>query len=262
MKNFSFDSSKILRNPMKKELTIIGASLTIAAVAALSMAQSSSAQDLRSKYSRQTVQILSQADSTRVNPAPGSLDPNTPVSNPGASGAQGAAITPGSKAGNLPAQYGIVRSVSGDTLSVRMLDGTIKQVPATGNLSSSLGTLQRGSVVGFDTDANGNMTTLQAAEVDKSVSGTVSSINGDQVTVLSSSGESLTTPMSSATIARMGLVPGKELIVTTYKGTWATKVCCPETPAPVSNIVPEPAPQPPVGAPFTPPPPKPVQGLW
>jgi hypothetical protein len=277
MKEFSFFASRILSNPMKKKLAVIGASLAIASVTALGVAQSSSAQDLRSTQSRSN--LFAQADSTQTVPAPGAVDPNTPVpsapapntSGPNnapaskaapASDAKGAAIGPNSKAGNVPSQYGIVRSVSGDNVSVRMLDGSTKQVAVTGDQASSLSTLQPGSILGFDTDpSSGAVTKLQSAEVDKKVSGTVSSIDGDRVTVLSSTGESLTTPVSSATISRMGLVPGKELIVTTYKGTWATKLCCPQTPAPVSNVVPEPAPQP-AGAPFVAPAPKPVQGLW
>jgi hypothetical protein len=241
---------------MKKNLALISTSIVIAAVAALGTAQSSDAQSLRSKYSRQTLQLISQAGTTEVVPAPATAPaPSSP------SDAQGGAITPASKPGSIPAQYGIVRSVSGDTVSVRMLDGTTKQMSVASTVSPSLSTLQRGAIVGFDTDPSGAVTKLETAEVDKTVSGTVSSINEDQVTVTSSTGESITTPVSTATIARMGLVPGKELIVTTYKGTWASKICCPQTAPPVSNV-PEPAPQPPVGAPYVPPAPKPVQGLW
>jgi hypothetical protein len=228
---------------MKRNLAIVSASLAIAAAAVLGMTTSSKAQDLRSTFSRQTLPANAQKDA-----APGGKD---------------SSISPDAKAtSNLPAQYGIVRSMTGDSLEVRMLDGTVKQMPMTPEMVSSASSLQKGSVVGFDTDpASGGLTKLESAQVDRTVSGTVSSIEGDQVTVQSSTGESITTPLSSATIARMGLTTGKELIVTTYQGTWATKVCCPATPAPVSNVVPTPAPEP-VGAPFVPPPAKPVQGLW
>jgi hypothetical protein len=228
---------------MKRNLAIVSASLAIASAAVLGMTTSSNAQDLRSNFSRQTLP----ANAQNNDAAPGGKD---------------SSISPDAKASNLPAQYGIVRSMTGDSLEVRMLDGTVKQMPMTAEMVSSASSLQKGSVVGFDTDpASGGLTKLEAAQVDRTVSGTVSSIEGDQVTVQSSTGESITTPLSSATIARMGLTTGKELIVTTYQGTWATKVCCPATPAPVSNIVPAPAPDP-VGAPFVPPPAKPVQGLW
>jgi molybdopterin-binding protein len=227
---------------MKRNLAIFSASLAIAAAASLGVTNSSNAQDLRSSFSRQTLPSAAQEDT--------------------AQGGAETPISPDAKAGNLPGQYGIVRSVSSDAIEVRMLDGTTKQMPVTGEMMNYASGLQRGSVVGFDTDpASGNLTKLEAAQVDRTVSGTVSSIEGDQVTVQSSSGESITTPLSSATVARMGLAPGKELIVTTYKDTWATKVCCPETPAPVNTVVPTPAPQP-AGAPFVPPPPKPVPGLW
>ncbi len=234
---------------MKRNLAIVSTSLAIASATILGMSQSSNAQDLRSNFSRQTLP----SNTAQKDTAPSG---NTSIS-PDAK-----TISPDAKAGNLPGNYGIVRSVSSDAIEVRMLDGTTKQIPVTGDMMSYANSLQKGSVVGYDTDpASGNLKKLEAAEVDRTVSGTVSSIEGDQVTVKSSTGESITTPLSSATIARMGLAPGKELIVTTYKGTWATKACCPTTPAPVSNVVPEPAPQP-VGAPFVQPAPKPVQGLW
>jgi hypothetical protein len=230
---------------MKRTLAVVSASLAIASVAVLGVVQSSNAQDLRSTFSRQTLPANAQNDAA----ATGGKDKD-------------ASLTPDAKAGNLPAQYGIVRSVSDKGVEVRMLDGTTKVMSVTGEMMSYASGLQPGSVVGFDADpASGNLTRLESAEVDRTVSGTISSIEGDQVTVQSSTGESIVTPLSSATISRMGLTSGKELIVTTYKGTWATKVCCPATPAPVSNVVPTPTPEP-VGAPFLPPPPKPVPGLW
>jgi hypothetical protein len=235
---------------MKRNLAIVSASLAIASATILGMSESSKAQDLRSNFSRQTLPSNAAQKETAPSGKDTSISPDAKT------------ISPDAKAGNLPGQYGIVRSVSSDAIEVRMLDGTTKQMPVTGDMMSYASGLQKGSVVGFDTDpASGNLTKLEAAEVDRTISGTVSAIEGDQVTVQSSTGESITTPLSSATIARMGLTNGKELIVTTYKGTWATKACCPTTPAPVSNVVPEPAPQP-AGAPFVPPAPKPVQGLW
>jgi hypothetical protein len=246
-----------LSNLMKRNLAIVSASLAIASATILGMSKSSNAQDLRSNFSRQTLPSVAQKGT-----APSGKDTSVSPTSPSPS-SKDTSISPNAKAtSNLPGQYGIVRSVSDNAVEVRMLDGTVKQMPLTGDTMSYANGLQPGSVVGFDTDAaSGNVTKLEAAQVDRTVSGTVSSIEGDKVTVQSSTGESITTPLSSATIARMGLTTGKELIVTTYQGTWATKVCCPATPAPVSNVVPTPAPQP-AGAPFVPPAPKPVQGLW
>lgn len=227
---------------MKQKLAVVSASWAITAIAVLGAAQSSNAQDLRSRYSRQTIQPIAQAAPSGSAPASSTITPT--------------------KATALPSQYGIIRSISGNNIEVRGLDGTTRQIAVSGEFQSYASGLQQGSVVGFDTDAaTGNLTKLEAAQVDRTVSGTISAINGDQVTVISPSGESITTPVSTATIARMGLTAGKELIVTTYQGTWATKICCPATPAPVSNIVPTPVPQP-IGAPFLPPAPKPVPGLW
>lgn len=205
---------------MNKILTLVALPLTFSTVVAFGTIQSSNAQETQSKFSRQTPQsILGQT------PNDATITPSTTTA-----------------AAKLPANYGIVRSASGGTLDVRMLDGTSKQITVPESLMTSAGGLQRGSLVGFDTDASGNVTTLQPPEVDKTIDGTVSAIDGDQVTVVSSTGESMTTSIETATIARMGLVPGKGLTVTTYKNSWVTKVCCKETPAPVAPppVVPTP----------------------
>jgi hypothetical protein len=237
---------------MKRILTVVGLPSLIAAVVLIGAAQSSSAKEVQSKFSRQTPQSFlaqTQPDSS-ITPA----SPATPDSS----------ITPATGAGSkkLPANYGMVRSASNGVLEVRTLDGTSKQLTVPPNLSTSASGLQKGSLVGYDADPSGNLTRLEPAEVEREFQGTVSSINGDQVTLQSSSGETFTTPVETATIARMGLTPGKELKVATYKGTWATKICCTETPAPVNNIpvVPAPTPVPQGGG--TPVAPAPVRGMW
>ncbi|WP_404785320.1 hypothetical protein [Altericista sp. CCNU0014] len=246
---------------MKRILTVVGIPSLVAAVVLIGAAQSSSAKEVQSKFSRQTPQsILAQEQ-------PGSSTPPDSSITPAGSTTPDSSITPASGGGSaaakkLPANYGMVRSTGNGVLEVRTLDGTSKQLTIPPELSASTSGLQRGSLVGYDTDASGNVTRLEPAEVEREFKGTVSAINGDQVTLQSPSGETMTTPVETATIARMGLTPGKELTVSTYKGTWATKICCTETPAPVNNIpvVPEPTPVPQGGG--TPVAPTPVRGMW
>jgi hypothetical protein len=239
---------------MKRFLTVVGLPSLVVASTFIGLAQSSNAQVGQSRFSRQTPQgILSQTQPTT---------PDTSIT-PG--GAPDTSITPaggGAQAPKLPANYGMVRSSSNGVLEVRTLDGTTKQLTVPSNLSATASGLQRGSLIGYDTDPSGALTRLEPPTVEREFTGKVSAINGDQVTLTSASGETFVTPVETATIARMGLVPGKELKVTTYAGTWATKICCTETPAPVSTIpvVPEPTPIPQGGG--TPVPPAPIRGLW
>jgi hypothetical protein len=237
---------------MKRFLMVLGLPSLVVASVSIGLAQSSNAQVAQSRFSRQSPQqFLSQSD-TSITPG-GSAAPDTSITpNSG-----GAATAP-----KLPTNYGMVRSSSNGVLEVRTLDGTTKQLTVPGNLTTAASGLQRGTLVGYDTDASGALTRLEPATVEREFTGKVSAINGDQVTLTSATGETFTTPVETATIARMGLVPGKELKVTTHVGTWATKLCCTETPAPVSTIpvVPEPTPIPRGGG--TPVPPAPIRGLW
>ncbi len=232
---------------MKRFLTVVGLpSLVVAAILA-GAAQPGNAQAVQSKFSRSTQQSIlaqSQPDAS-ITPAGSTTSSGSTSAKP-----------------KLPANYGLVRSMANGMVEVRSLDGTSKQLTVPSTLTSSASGLQPGSLVGFDTDAAGGLARIEPATVEREVQGTISSINGDQVTLLTSSGETFTTAIDTATIARLGLVPSKALKVTTYAGTWATKICCTETPAPVSTIpiVPAPRPMPQGGG--MPLAPVPVRGMW
>jgi hypothetical protein len=242
---------------MKRFLTVLGLPSLVVASALIGLAQSSNAQVSQSRFSRQSPQHLLAQSDTSITPAgsgagSGAVAPDTSIT-PNSGGAATAA--------KLPTNYGMVRSSSNGVLEVRTLDGTTKQLTVPSNLTTAASGLQRGALVGYDTDASGALTRLEPAAVEREFSGKISAINGDQVTLTSATGETFVTPVETATIARMGLVPGKELKVTTHVGTWATKICCVETPAPVTTIpvVPEPTPIQGGGEPV---PPAPIRGLW
>jgi hypothetical protein len=257
-------SCRILSTPMKRILIATGLPFLVVITAVFGSTQSSSAQDLNSRFSRKTAQSVIAADP--VPPAPGTPEPSiTPAGQEPSitpAGGQGTSITPSGKA-NQSGNYGIVRSVSSGALEIRSLDGTTKQITVPESLATSASGLKRGSLVGYDTDASGALTKLQPPAVDRTLSGTVSEIKGNQVTIKSATGESVTTPVDPATISRMGLNTGSQLTVTTFKDTWATKVCGAVTPppAPVTETPVAPTPVPTGGA-VSPPPPKPVTGLW
>jgi hypothetical protein len=238
--------SKNLSTPMKNFLTATGLPLLVVIAASFATMESSNAQALDSRFSRQTPQSIIDTDSATI-----------------AAEAKDTSITPSAKA-NLSSNYGIVRSVSNGTLDVRLLDGTSKQLTISESLAASTSQLKRGDLIGFDTDASGGLTKIQPPEVDKTIEGTVSAIDGNQVTVKTASGESITTPIETGTINRMALAPGSQLKVTTFKDTWATKICGAVTPPPppVSNVPVETPTPIPIGGATTPPAPKPVTGLW
>lgn len=233
---------------MKKSLIVVALPCLITAVSAFGSTQSSHAQPIQSRFSRPVAQQPLTQDTQAPTVAPSS------------------SITPGASVGassTLPVHYGIVRSNTGGMLDVRMLDGSSKQMPIPQEMAAKANGLERGSIVGFDMDETGKLVSFAPAETDREFKGTVSEIQGDQITLVSATGESMTTSLDTATIARMGLVPGKALKVTTYKDTWATKICCDETPPPVRDITPTFVPPPmPRGGGYTPPPPDKIRGLW
>jgi hypothetical protein len=248
---------------MKRILIATGLPSLVVITAVFGSTQASSAQDLNSRFSRQTPRSVIAADP--VPPTPGT--PGTSITPAGQEpsitpAGQETSITPSGKA-NLPGNYGIVRSVSSGMLEIRSLDGTTKQVTVPDSLATSASGLKRGSLVGYDTDASGNLTKLQPPVTDRTLTGTVSEIKGNQVTIKSETGESITTPVDPATISRMGLNTGSQLTVTTFKDTWATKICGAVTPPPAPVTETPVTPQPiPTGGAVSPPPPKPVTGLW
>jgi hypothetical protein len=260
----NYRSDSILSTSMKKKSVVMGLPLLVITVATFGVVQTSTAKELASKFSNSAPRSILAQQNTPVPQGDPSVPQNTPIpqgtpSAPAPQGGaapapQGASITPGTPTG-LPTTYGLVRSASNGALEVRLLDGTSKQLTVPSNLAGSASGLQQGSLIGFDQDAAGNLTRLEPAEVDRTVEGTISSIDEDMVTVQSSSGETMTTPIDTATIARLNLVPGKGVKVTSHKGTWATTVCCVEAPpAPVT-------PQPPSGG-GTIQAPTPTRALW
>lgn len=229
---------------MKHALSILGLPIFIAVIASFGVAMSSSAQTFSTKYSRSPIQsVLAQSEPQG-----------------GAGSGSGSTITPSDKAkgSNLPSEYGVVRNISGNTVEVRTLDGTSKTLTVSD--PGPLASVKRGDIIGYDVDKSGAVTRLEPPEVENAFEGTVSAIDEDQVTVTSATGETLTTTIRPSTAARLGLAPGRQVTITRYKGTWATKVCCVEPPAPPAPYEPPP-PQPPAGG-VEQPPPEPVKGLW
>ncbi len=279
----NYESDSILSTSMKKKTAVNPLPLLVVTVVTFGMVQTSNAQELASKFSNSAPRMIvaqqnppdlqgvpSVPQSTPVPqgtpPAPvpqsappvpqgGAAPQGAPAPQGGVAPQGAASITPSTPAGGLPTNYGLVRSASNGVLDVRLLDGTSQQLTVPSNLSGSASGLQQGSLIGFDRDASGNLTRLEPAAVDRTVEGTISAIDEDMVTVQSSSGETMTTSIDTATIARLNLVPGKGVKVTSHKGTWATTVCCVEAPpAPVT-------PQPPGGG-GTIQAPTPTRALW
>lgn len=192
------------------------------------------------------------------------FQPNSsPLAPRNSSTAQGGTITPAeSEADKMPMYYGIVRSSSDSMLNIRTLEGESRQMTIPREITTSASGLRRGDLIGYSMDDAGNLVSIKPPEVEREFKGTVSDIQGDQVTLVSASGESMTTSLDTATIARMGLVPGKPLKVMSYVGTWATKVCCDEVAAaPRAIIRPTPTVPPPMPLPTGGGQPS-IRGMW
>lgn len=122
--------------------------------------------------------------------------------------------------------YGLIRSVQGGQVSVRLLNGETKSYLLASNVPT-YPSLRRGGLVGFDTDKSGNITRLAPPQVRKVYRGTLVIVDGKKIGMVTPTGERFITTLSKQKIARMGLAPGQPIKITQYQGTWATKVCQP-----------------------------------
>ncbi len=147
---------------------------------------------------------------------------------------------------------GLVKSLSGKTLELRLADGTCRKFTVEPDVLGSLNP-RRGTLVALNADNNGLATGLQLAEVDRTIHGTVTSVVDDQVTLRLPNNQTETTRVAPETAARLGLAPGVPLSVTSYRGTTNTRICMGKavpTPsvAPLPLVTPVVTPQPPVRA--------------
>jgi hypothetical protein len=152
-----------------------------------------------------------------------------------------------------PQVVGLVKSYQDNNLQVRLSDGTDKTYKIDPTMSGSTD-VRQGSFVSLGMDEQGQVKSMEMAEVDKVYDGTVNKIDNDQVTLDLEDGTSYTTTVSPATITRMGLGSGSPLKVTTYKGSTATRLCLGQKATPIA------APPPPVTPTNVAPPPEPVGG--
>lgn len=156
---------------------------------------------------------------------PVTIPVNPPAADPNPDTTQTALTTPSVRPTEILSQYGLVRSLKGDQLSVRLIDGTARtyKVAAT----NAPQTFRRGSLVGFDVNGNNQIVKLDSARVRRVFEGTVIVVEDNKLGLVSPTGEQLVTSLSQDKIDRMKIEPGRTLRVTQYEGTWATKVCLP-----------------------------------
>jgi molybdopterin-binding protein len=149
---------------------------------------------------------------------------------------------------------GIVQSVTGDKVEMSLGSGVTESYTVPPEALKGM-TLRDGMFVQLTADSKGNVQEVQPPEVEKVVNGVVSSIDGDQVTLQLPDGSTETTTVSPQTATQMNLANGSPIVVTTYKGTAATKICpgavaaqpapvAPPAPVPEPIAAPEPAPEP------------------
>lgn len=163
-----------------------------------------------------------------------------------------------------PAIVGLVKSYEGNNLLLRLSDGSDRSYPIEPTATGS-DRIRQGAFVSLDMDPQGQIKTVDTAEVDRVYEGTISKIEAEQVTVDLEDGTTYTTIISPATVARMGLESGSPLKVTTYKGTTATLLCLGQKATPIAAPIPiAPPPEPVGGGELTPVPALPPQprALW
>ncbi|PZD72028.1 hypothetical protein C1752_04104 [Acaryochloris thomasi RCC1774] len=134
-----------------------------------------------------------------------------------------APITP--KSSEILDNYGLVNSIKGNKVSVRLLNGKNKTYLLASNSAGSQ--IRRGGLMGFNTDRRGRITRLAPPKIKKIYQGTLVIVEGTKIGMVTPEGERFITTLSKRKIAHMGLAPGQPIKITQYSGTWATKVCRP-----------------------------------
>lgn len=151
---------------------------------------------------------------------------------------------------------GVVKSFNGETLVVRLDDGSCETLTVAPEVLGDLN-LTKGSLVVVERK-DALVTKLQQPKVEQTMSGVVTNIVDDQVTVKLPNGETEGTTIAPETAKRLGLAPGVPINVTTYAGIPTTKVCLGERPRSQPPVVAPPPP--PAAVPVTPT--EPVRALW
>jgi hypothetical protein len=133
---------------------------------------------------------------------------------------------------------GVVKSYNNNTLELRDVTGASQPYNVDPSAVGSLN-LRPGTMVAVDANPEGQVQSVEMAEVDQNYTGVVRNINQETVTLELPDGQTTTTVIAPETQARMGIRPDTPLKVTTFRGTSATKVCIGQRPAPVVEAPPE-----------------------
>jgi hypothetical protein len=119
--------------------------------------------------------------------------------------------------------YGLVKGIQHDKVSVRLLNGDTRTYLLASNTVGAK--LTRGGLVGFKTNSQGEITRLSPPQVRKIYRGTLVIVDGQKIGMVTPQGDRFITTLSKDKIAQMGLAPGQFIKITQYRGTWATKIC-------------------------------------
>lgn len=120
---------------------------------------------------------------------------------------------------------GIVKSVNGSQLEIKLPDGVPKLFTAPSNFAAS--TLDPGSFVEVSLDEQQNIKEIKIPSVSKVLSGVISKVDTEagQVTLELANGTQEVADVNPQTIDRMNLAPGVPLTVTSYTNLSQTKLC-------------------------------------
>ncbi len=165
--------------------------------------------------------------------------------------------------GRRPDYVGIVSAFDGQALDVRLSDSTTRTFIFPDNLGGSPPNLQVGQTIAFDANRNDEIEGLDIPAVERQFEGQISNVGSDQISVITSAGETVDVPVTPATISELELSNGDELKVTRFRDfPEAAGICKLKRAAFVPPPVPTPAPIPVAPPVPIPPVPQPLPALW
>lgn len=218
--------------------------------------------------SPETETLIALNEGTHISQTPSQTQSETPSQAQNQAQNQSPSVTSASVKQNFS---GIITSSNGTSMEVKLGDGSFRNFEFNPNLLNSPN-IAKGAFVKLSVDENQIVQEVQVAEVEKTLEGTVRDVVGSQVMMELDDGTMETTTVAPAVSARMGIAKGVRLMVTSFQGIGATKLCFGKaTPPPVTVSITPPVvvPEPPTriggGEPEPIKPPKfrkPVPALW
>lgn len=163
--------------------------------------------------------------------------------------------------GSRPDYVGIVSAFDGQAVDIRLSNNETRTFTLPDNIGGNPPNFQVGQTIAFDATKSDEIKGFEIPTVERQFEGQVSSVGSDQISVITSAGETQDVPVSPELVSMLNLQNGSEVKVTRFRDfPEAAGVCVIKRAA----VIPPLPPELPVRPPLPPAPPRfdPLPALW